>query len=917
MAAAATTLRLLKPLSSAAAPLLAPLNNPAINRSVAPLLLFSSAAVSRHHRSFCTAASASVSSGEATKAEPIESEKGAKIREFRRKLKIVDIKGGVDEGLDRLGETLVVRGWVRTLRAQSSVTFIEVNDGSCLSNMQCVMSSDADGYDQTGSVISCGGSSGDGGTNSTYPMSGVSVRVLLRLAGDILSMMLLGLILHMILLIILLCLKVKFLSPLRSHTCLYLLDGPSRPSMVRLNQRPNALRRMAPSCVVDGDMRGFSKAMFEGLVDNPDRPPPPSVEPPTIPWSYRRRPFWDWTRESHPDHRGPRVPVQMIRIGMTDRYDSEEEEETEDHHLEAKEEDEYDSGEEEETEDHHLEAKEEDESEEYRTEDAAGTSTVTWERLSSFLCSHLSHYQKYHIPRASVRALSSKWFILLHRRYFVMLPNMTHFSVPPEPVFVPVILNEQLSHIGKEKFPDVPWKVESGVISTGASVWIQGTVVSSQGSKQKVELKVDKLVTVGMSDPSFPIQKKRVSKEFLRTKAHLRCKGAQCFGLCNTQVFKENGFLWLSSPIITASDCEGAGEQFCVTTLFSNPSEAVHSPVNAIPTKQDGSVDWSKGCSFDAKSLDPEWKAGNIVPEKPLPNDILVGWLRGMGYQRANFALFSLYHDFFGKPAFLTVSGQLNAETYATALTDMIEPELAFADLEDDMACATAFLQYVKYVLENCKEDMDFFNTWIEKGIIDRLSDVVEKKVVQLTYTDAVELLLKAKKKFEFPVTWGCDLQSEHERYITEQAFGGCPVIVRDYPKDIKAFYMRQNDDGRTVAAMDMLVPRYSISIYLALSSDSMQSTYATPSNPPLSSKIGELIGGSQREERLAYLEQRLDDLKLNKESYWWYLDLRRYGSVPHAGFGLGFERLVQFATGVDNIRDAIPFPRAPGSADF
>ncbi|XP_041994017.1 asparagine--tRNA ligase, chloroplastic/mitochondrial-like isoform X2 [Salvia splendens] len=523
MAAAATTLRLLKPLSSAAAPLLAHLNNPAINRSVAPLLLFSSAAVSRHHCSFCTAASASVSSGEATKAEPIESEKGAKIREFRRKLKIVDIKGGNDEGLDRLGETLVVRGWVRTLRAQSSVTFIEVNDGSCLSNMQCVMSSDADGYDQ----------------------------------------------------------------------------------------------------------------------------------------------------------------------------------------------------------------------------------------------------------------------------------------------------------------------VESGVISTGASVWIQGTVVASQGSKQKVELKVDKLVTVGTSDPSFPIQKKRVSKEFLRTKAHLRPRtntfGAvarvrNALAYATHKFFKENGFLWLSSPIITASDCEGAGEQFCVTTLFSNPSEAVHSPVNAIPTTQDGSVDWSK--------------------------------------------------DFFGKPAFLTVSGQLNAETYATALTDvytfgptfraensntsrhlaefwMIEPELAFADLEDDMACATAYLQYVvKYVLENCKEDMDFFNTWIEKGIIDRLSDVVEKKVVQLTYTDAVELLLKAKKKFEFPVTWGCDLQSEHERYITEQGFGGCPVIVRDYPKDIKAFYMRQNDDGRTVAAMDMLVPR-----------------------------IGELIGGSQREERLAYLEQRLDDLKLNKESYWWYLDLRRYGS--------------------------------------
>lgn len=183
---------------------------------------------------------------------------------------------------------------------------------------------------------------------------------------------------------------------------------------------------------------------------------------------------------------------------------------------------------------------------------------------------------------------------------------------------------------------------------------------------------------------------------------------------------------------------------------------------------------------------------------------------------------------------------------------------------------------------------MDFFNTWIEKGIIDRLSTVAERDFVQLSYTDAIELLIKAKKKFEFLVKWGCDLQSEHERYLTEEAFGGCPVIVSDYPKEIKAFYMRQNDDGRTVAAMDMLVPR-----------------------------IGELIGGSQREERLEYLEGRLDELKLNRDTYWWYLDLRHYGSVPHAGFGLGFERLVQFATGVENIRDAIPFPRTPGSAEF
>ncbi|KAK4350689.1 hypothetical protein RND71_030002 [Anisodus tanguticus] len=284
--------------------------------------------------------------------------------------------------------------------------------------------------------------------------------------------------------------------------------------------------------------------------------------------------------------------------------------------------------------------------------------------------------------------------------------------------------------------------VENGLISTGASVWIEGTIGSSQGSKQKIELNVQKLVVI------------------------------------------------------------------------PNSNEGGESPVNAIPTTEAGSVDWSQ--------------------------------------------------DFFGKRAYLTVSGQLNDETYA-ALSDMIEPELAFADLDDDMACATAYLQYVvKYVLENCKEYMDFFNTWIEKWIINRLSDVVEKNSVQMTYTDAVELLLKAKKKFDFPVKWGCDLQSEHERYITEEAFGGCPVIIRDYPKDIKAFYMRQNDDGKTIAAMDMLVPR-----------------------------VGELIGGSQRE-RLEYLEE-----------------------LPHAGFGLGFERLVQFATGIDNIRDAVPFPRTPGSAEF
>ncbi|KAK3039475.1 hypothetical protein RJ639_028057 [Escallonia herrerae] len=331
-------------------------------------------------------------------------------------------------------------------------------------------------------------------------------------------------------------------------------------------------------------------------------------------------------------------------------------------------------------------------------------------------------------------------------------------------------------------------QVESGMITTGASVSVRGILITSQGSKQKVELKVEKLVMVGKSDPSFPIQKKRVSREFLRTKAHLRPRtntfGAvarvrNALAYATHKFFQDNGFIWISSPIITASDCEGAGEQFCVTTLIPSSREAVDSPANAIPKTEDGLIDWSQ--------------------------------------------------DFFGKPAFLTVSGQLNAETYATALSDvtyfsdscphfniivrkfctnyvytfgptfraensqtsrhlaefwMIEPELAFADLNDDMACATAYLQYVvKHILDNCKEDMDFFNTWIEKGIINRLSDVVEKKFMQLTYTDAIELLLRANKKFEFPVKWGCDLQSEHERYITEVAFSGSPVILRDYPK--------------------------------------------------------------------------------------------------------------------------------------
>ncbi|CAL5082986.1 unnamed protein product [Urochloa decumbens] len=437
--------------------------------------------------------------------------------------------------------------------------------------------------------------------------------------------------------------------------------------------------------------------------------------------------------------------------------------------------------------------------------------------------------------------------------------------------FVEVNDGSCLSNMQCVLTPDTEGYDQIDSVTTGASVLVEGVVASSQGGKQKVELKVSKITVIGKSDPtSFPIQKKQASREFLRTVAHLRPRtntfGAvtrvrNALAYATHKFFQDNGFVWVSSPIITASDCEGAGEQFYVTTLLSNSAEG-GSLLKDIPATKDGRVDWSQ--------------------------------------------------DFFCKPAFLTVSGQLNGETYASALSDiytfgptfraensntarhlaefwMIEPELAFADLNDDMACATAYLQYVvKYILDNCKEDMDFFNTWVEKGIIDRLNDVVEKNFVHLSYTDAVELLLGSKKNFEFPVKWGLDLQSEHERYITEVAFGGRPVIIRDYPKEIKAFYMRQNDDGKTVAAMDLLVPR-----------------------------VGELIGGSQREERLDHLEARLDEQNLSKESYWWYLDLRRYGSVPHAGFGLGFERLVQFATGIDNIRDAIPFPRVPGSAEF
>ncbi|GMH44762.1 hypothetical protein BSKO_12714 [Bryopsis sp. KO-2023] len=416
--------------------------------------------------------------------------------------------------------------------------------------------------------------------------------------------------------------------------------------------------------------------------------------------------------------------------------------------------------------------------------------------------------------------------------------------------------------------------VEEGKIHTGTAVCAVGVLATSPGGKQKVELKAESLRVLGSCDPStYPLQKKRHSLEFLRGIAHLRPRTntmAAVMRVRNTlaaathSFFQKHGFYYLNSPLISAADCEGAGEMFQVTTLLNGgesdngASKAPSLPIN----KEDGSIDYSE--------------------------------------------------DFFSKPTYLTVSGQLNGEMYASAMGRvytfgptfraensntsrhlaefwMVEPEIAFADLEEDVDCAEAYLKHcISQVLENCQEDLGLFNNFYEKGLIDRLQKIVDSPVKRVTYTEAVDLLLKSGQKFEFPVEWGSDLQSEHERYLTEKVFDGIPIAVMDYPKDIKAFYMRLNDDGKTVAAMDLLVPG-----------------------------VGELIGGSQREDRLEVLEERMAANGLNKEDYWWYLDLRRYGSVPHAGFGLGFERLVQFVCGMENIRDVIPFPRYPGHCSF
>lgn len=410
-----------------------------------------------------------------------------------------------------------------------------------------------------------------------------------------------------------------------------------------------------------------------------------------------------------------------------------------------------------------------------------------------------------------------------------------------------------------EKFPNYEQVMES--ISTGASVSVTGEIVESPGKKQALEMQAKSLEVIGGCDPeTYPLQKKRHSFEFLRTIAHLRPRtntiGAvtrvrNALAFATHQFFQENGFLYIHTPIVTSSDCEGAGEMFKVTTL----------DLEKPPKTSDGDIDYEK--------------------------------------------------DFFDKPSYLTVSGQLDGEIYACALSDiytfgptfraensntarhlaefwMIEPEMAFANLEDNMDNVEAYLKYViNYAMENCHEDMLFFNKYISEGLLDRLKLLVEADFERASYTYAVRILEKSGKKFQYPIKWGMDLQTEHERYLAEEFFSK-PVIITDYPKDIKAFYMRDNDDNKTVAAMDVLVP-----------------------------KVGEIVGGSQREERLDVLKEKLIDAGLPQENYWWYMELRKYGSVPHAGYGVGFERLVQYVTGMDNIRDCIPFPRYPGNAEF
>jgi asparaginyl-tRNA synthetase len=416
--------------------------------------------------------------------------------------------------------------------------------------------------------------------------------------------------------------------------------------------------------------------------------------------------------------------------------------------------------------------------------------------------------------------------------------------------------------------PDVPHAAERlKQISTGASVAVQGLIVASPGKGQRVEVQAKEITVLGTADPAtYPLQKKGHSFEFLREKAHLRPR-TNTFGamarvrnaLCDAihRFFQDRGFLYVHTPVITTSDCEGAGHLFQVTTLdLAKLAQVMSRPAEGPPA-----VDYS--------------------------------------------------HDFFGKKAGLTVSGQLEAEIFACAVGDvytfgptfraensnttrhlaefwMIEPEMPFCDLNDDMQLAEDFVRTViRQVMQRCPDDLAFFNQRIEPTLLESLQHIVEHDFIRLTYTEAVEILQKSGQTFEFPVEWGHDLQSEHERYLTEQHFRQ-PVILTDYPREIKSFYMRCNEDRKTVRAMDVLVPR-----------------------------IGEIIGGSQREERPDMLRQRMQECGLNPADYWWYLELRDYGTVPHAGFGLGLERTLQLVTGMQNIRDCIPFPRTPKNAEF
>ena len=401
---------------------------------------------------------------------------------------------------------------------------------------------------------------------------------------------------------------------------------------------------------------------------------------------------------------------------------------------------------------------------------------------------------------------------------------------------------------------------EIGKLPISSSILVEGKLVSTEGAKQPIEIHATKITVEGESDNSYPLQKKRHTVEYLRTIAHLRPRSNMFSAVFRVRsvaayavhkFFQERNFVYAHSPIITGSDCEGAGEMFRITTL----------DLDNVPKTEEGKIDYSQ--------------------------------------------------DFFGKEANLTVSGQLNAEIMALAFRNvytfgptfraensytgrhasefwMIEPEIAFADLEDNMELAEDMVKYIiNYVLENCPEEMEFFNAFVDKGLLERLHNIVNSDFIRITYTKAVELLLESGQKFEYPVEWGIDLQTEHERYITEQIFKA-PVFVTDYPKDIKAFYMRLNEDGKTVRAMDLLVPG-----------------------------VGEIIGGSQREEREDVLLERIEEFGLNKEDYWWYLELRKFGTATHSGFGLGFERMIMYLTGVSNIRDVIPFPRTPKNCEF